>query len=457
MRALPLPLIPLLLATALSGCANLPLSQLGTLIDDASLHYPEKWHAPHTTQHVEVGSAQSVAEWIDPLHAAPLKQLIAEAIAHNHNLQHVALNWQNAKQQTILAGTPLRPTLEGGVRSQRSQTLSNSKSATLTSQHGVTVTAQWEIDLWQRLSDQQRAAHSREQASATDLQAARLSLAATVARRWFSAIESKQKIKLSHQRLARYSQALEVIEVRYRSGLTDALDLHVARSEVSLSKENLLSQQMNQQQQLRELELLLGRYPAAEITVGESLPTINQPIPVGLPSELLERRPDIIASRTRWQAAALDREVAAKRRLPSFSLSAQAGTSSNHLRDLLDWDNLVWSLLGTLPQPLFQQEQLEAEELIQATAQQQAAIAYLESVLQAFREVENGLTADHFQQQRLHALADAADEASKAATLALSRYQNGLIDALTLLDTQQRAFDRESAHIQAMADHIDNR
>jgi outer membrane protein TolC len=226
---------------------------------------------------------------------------------------------------------------------------------------------------------------------------------------------------------------------------------------VALSKERLLIQQLNLKQQLRTLEILVGRYPSATITVTDSLPTMSASIPAGLPSELLDRRPDINASHARWQATVFDTEVAAKRRLPSFSLTAQSGTSSSELKDLLDWDHLLWNLLGNLSQPLFQQDQLKAEERIKLINQKQAATDYAEIVFNAFHEVENHLTAEQFQQQRVHVLLQAAEESGKASDLALSRYQSGLIDILTLLDTQQRAYDQQSAHLNAIAKHIDNR
>ena len=455
-----LPMV-LLLAILLNGCSQ----QTVQSVSQPTVITPDKWVTDQPITDIadnlstpnKSSSYPQPVNWLKEFNSPELNQLVTESMTHNQTLQKTILNWQSAQQSTLIAETHLRPTIKGGLSSQRSRSQSSTGLSSQSTQHTLQLTALWEPDLWNRLSDQQRAAAVREQASATDLRAAKLSLAASVSRNWFAAVEQKQQIQLSQKRLQRYQQALEVIEARYRRGLTDALDLHLARSEVALSKERLLIQQLNLKQQLRTLEILVGRYPSATITVTDSLPAMSTSIPAGLPSELLDRRPDINASHARWQATVFDTEVAAKRRLPSFSLTAQSGTSSSELKDLLDWDHLLWNLLGNLSQPLFQQDQLKAEERIKLINQKQAATDYAEIVFNAFHEVENHLTAEQFQQQRVHVLLQAAEESGKASDLALSRYQSGLIDILTLLDTQQRAYDQQSAHLNAIAKHIDNR
>ncbi|MBT3308177.1 MAG: efflux transporter outer membrane subunit [Gammaproteobacteria bacterium] len=413
---------------------------------------PQQWHAL-TTEPITASSEQG---WLLPFNSPQLEALINQALQHNYSTERARLHLQSARQQSTLSRQALRPTTQGKISSGRSRT--QSSGTTLhSSSHGLELSTTWEADLWQRLSDQQQATLTREEASSIDLKAARLSLTAEVTRNWFSAIESKQLMLLSEERLEQYRKAASIIKQHYSSGITDALDLHLARSEVAIAEERLASQQLEQERILRKLETLLGHYPAAELEVTNTLPLITTPIPAGLPSALLERRPDIEASHKRLQAAGLERTIAAKNRLPTLSLTAKGGTTSSELNNLLDWDYLFWNLLGNLTQPLFQQERLEAEEQLKQIAQQQAAVDYAETILQAFQEVENGLAADHYHQLRAAALERAAKESQQAATLALSRYQGGLVDILTLLDAQQRAYDRKSAHLQAIAARIDNR
>ncbi len=446
-------LLLLIISGALSGCAG-DSSRLPTETLKLEVALPTSWKAAQLsgTESGEVSDG-----WLKELQSPQLEKLVTEAFGHNHDLQIVALKWKNARETAVITSTDLHPTVDGGISSKRTRSISSTDTASTINRHQLELSAVWEVDLWKRLSDQQRAAVTREEAAAIDLKAAKLSLAAEVARSWYAAIESKQQVRLARRRLTADIEALGVIEERYHNGLVDALDLHLARSEVATTEERLTSKEMEQTRLLRQLETLLGRYPATELMVAEQLPEINNPIPAGLPSALLERRPDIAASNKRMVAAELDAEVAARNRLPSFSLTARGGTSSLELHSLLDWDYLIWSLLGNLTQPLFQQEKLKAEEMLEKIGHQEAWIAHAQTILIAFREVEDALAADHYHQLRVASLARATNESHQAAILALGRYQNGLIDILALLDAKQRAYDHESNRLQAVADRIDNR
>ena len=447
-----LPLL-ILLGGILGGCAS--SNQLPPDTTTAVLIPPVSWSAVTAENAVRPGSITD--EWLKDFNSPQLEQLVAEAIAHNHDLKIAALNWYSANETASIASSNLLPTIEGGTSSKRSRSISSTDRASISNRHTLDVSAVWEVDLWNRLSNQERSAITLTEAVAADLRAARLSLAAEVAQNWFDSVESKQQTELAEYQLNADQQALKVVEDRFQNGLVDALDLHLIKIELTASEERLASKRMGQNLLLRELETLLGRYPAAELTVSEPMPEIGGSIPAGLPSDLLKRRPDIAASNKRMVAAGLDAEVAAKNRLPSFSLTASGGTSSSELKNLLDWDFLIWSLLGDLTQPLFQQERLKAEEMLERIEHREALINHAQIIRTAFREVEDALDADHYQRLRVESLTRAANESHSAAVLALYRYQNGLTDILTLLDAKQRAYTHESKRLRAVADHINNR
>ncbi len=440
---------PLLALLALSGCS----SQLQTTtVTPVHIAAPSTWQVANSTPIDDT----EPAGWVQPFDSPELSRLIEEALQHNYTLERAHLALQQARQQTILGNTSLRPLSEGKLAIGRSRAQSSS-TATYSSSHVLQLSTTWEADLWQRLSDQQQATLHREAASAVDLNAARLLLVAEVVRNWFQATAAGLQLKLSQARLQQYREAENIILQRYQSGLATALDLHLARSEVAIAEERLGTRQQEQQRLLRSLESLVGRYPAATLQVDAQLPPLSREIPAGIPATLLQRRPDIEVRYQELRAAALESSAADKNRLPSFSLTAKGGTSSSELNNLLDWDNLIWSLLGNLTQPLFQQDKLQAEAAIQALLQQQAAVNYAETVLGAFQEVENGLANDHFYRLRVEALERASESSRQASTLAMEQYQGGIIDILTLLDAQQRAYDRQSALLQAQANRVDNR
>ena len=443
----------ILLGGILGGCAS--SNQLPPETATTTPIPPPNWGAVTAENIIQPDSVTD--KWLKEFKSPQLEQLVAEAITHNHDLKIAALNWHSANETASIASSTLRPTVEGGLSSKRSRSLSSTDRASISTRHTLDVSAVWEADLWDRLSNQERAAIILTKAAAADLRAARLSLAAEVSQNWFSAVESKQQTELAEYQLNADQQALKVVEDRFQNGLVDALDLHLIKIELTASEERLASKRMEQNILLRDLETLLGRYPAAELTVSEPMPKMGDSVPAGLPSELLKRRPDIAASNKRMIAAGLDAEVAAKNRLPSFSLTVSGGTSSSELKNLLDWDFLIWSLLGDLTQPLFQQEKLKAEEMLEKIEHREALINHAQTIMTAFREVENALDADHYQRLRVESLTRAANESHSAAVLALYRYQNGLTDILTLLDAKQRAYTHESKRLQAVADHIDNR
>ena len=439
----------LLVTLLLSGCATVDTPMVTT---PPPLTPPQQWQAATSAPLTPVLETGWQQQFNDPT----LHTLIKQALQKSYSVEKARLRWQQAQQQRLITSKITQPTSTLSATAARTPTQSSGISSQ-SSILNLELSTQWEADLWQRLSDQQQATLQQERASAADLEAATLSITAEITRSWFSAIAAQQQYQLSSQQLNRYQQAATITEQRYRSGLTSALDLHLTRSEVAMAQAQLATDQQQQQKQLRALERLTGHYPAATLSLSSTLPSIPETIPAGLPATLLERRPDLQASHARLKAAGLAQQIAQKNRLPSLSLTATAGTSSSELHQLLDWNYLVWNLLGSLTQPLFQQEQLAAEATIKTLAQQQAAIDYAEAIHQALLEVENGLSADHHLLQRQHALATAANEAEQAATLSLERYQQGLTDILTLLNAQQRTFDSQQAQLQASLAYLNNR
>jgi len=203
--------------------------------------------------------------------------------------------------------------------------------------------------------------------------------------------------------------------------------------------------------------VLLGRYPADALQVSTNLPSLRQEVPAGLPSQLLRRRPDVVAAE-RQLAASLERVKAAKKEmLPTISLSASGGTSSGDLRDLLDTERIFWTVAGNLAQPIYQGGRLRAGVDFSDANSRQALANFSQSVLNAFQEVETFLAAEpHLQEEEL-ALDQAAQESMAAEQLAWQQYQRGLVDIITVLETQRRAFNARSALLSVTNSRLVNR
>ena len=294
-------------------------------------------------------------------------------------------------------------------------------------------------------------------ASHADLAGVRLSLIAQTARAYWAVSEAQKQVILSE---ATYDNALlsaEQIDARYRRGLRSALDLRLARSNKA-SAFVVLSQRQRQRDLLkRQLEILIGRYPSAEITIGTELPRIGEAVPPGLPAELIARRPDLVAAERRL-AAADARFSAARRALyPRISLTGAGGRVSGERSDLIKGDFAVWSLVGNLTQPLLQGGRLRAGVDVAEANLDQAIALFAQQVLQACGEVEDALGTDIYLSKQENALQRETDEAFAAQHLAEERYKKGLLDLIALLEIQRRTYEAQSQLVSIRRQRLDNR
>ncbi len=407
----------------------------------------ENWQAESSV--IKLDQPQA---WLNDLDSPVLHQLIEEALSDNLPLKSALARWEAAQARSDIAGAPLKPRVEAGANASRqrvNQRTNNNLS--------MDVTASWEPDVWGRLENSAQAAINDEQAFAADYRGARLSLAAEVARNFFASIESDLQEKLAQKNADTFKQSQDVIEERYRRGLNSALDVRLARTDVATAENEITRRAREKDAILRRLDILLGRYPAAELKIADQLPDLLTKVPVGLPSQLLIRRPDLIAAEKRLSAAGERLQESQKNRLPSFRLTGSSGLGSSTLGKLLDWDSLIWSLLAGVTQPIFEGGRLDAEQALAEAQHSEAWANYAQSVLVAFREVETALAAEDRYTQQLEQLHLATNEADKASELALSQYQSGLTDIITLLQAQRRAFTSESALLRTQREQLDNR
>ncbi|MEH6470736.1 MAG: efflux transporter outer membrane subunit [Halopseudomonas sp.] len=435
--------ITLACSVLLSGCASWVQSPERELPASAA---PEQWQAA-----VEVVDS-TPQSWLTRLKDPFLEQLVAEAMVANPELQRARALLAEGSAQAIIAGAEQQPNVDVNAQLGRSQ-----RSSVTSNQFSVGLNFGWEIDLWDKLSDSARAAEIDRQALLQDYQSARLSLAANVTKSWFAAVESMQQLRLSQRLVAVLGARLEVLEEGYRSGIVAALDIHLARANLAAERSRLATREQALGTSVRRLELLLGRYPANLQQVASELPALPDPIPAGMPSELLTRRYDIRAAQLRVESAWARLSRSHKDRFPSFNLTASLGSNSDQLDQLLRGDALVWSLLGGVTQPLFDGDRLEALEARTLAQAQQREASYRDSVLRAFSEVEESLQQEQQLQRFVTALQVSVIESDLAEVLAAEQYRSGLVEYITLLEAQRRAFDSRSTFIQARNQQLQNR
>jgi multidrug efflux system outer membrane protein len=311
--------------------------------------------------------------------------------------------------------------------------------------------------VWGRISAGKAAAIADYEATKADLRAAKLSLAAQISKAWFATLEGREQAKLAGGTVSNYKNTTERVRSRYEQGLQSSLDLRLALS--SLSSAEALLEQRNQQLDLgiRQLEILIGDYPAAQLEVEQELPGVPPLPPAGVPSELVSRRPDLVAAERRmWTAGA--RWTQARRALyPSFNLSAGIGTSTSDFLQVFNGNFFTWNLAGSVMQPLFQGGRLRAQIMLEDARSKEAAAQWASSVLQAFSEVEAALASEKYLADQEQKITNAATQASASLKLAEDRYEAGLEGFVTVLEAQRRSLDAESQLLSIRRLRLDNR
>ncbi len=447
-----LPAVALLLLLV-GGCALLDEELLTA--EDTPIEIPMEWT---DTKLSLLG--EEPGSWLQDFDSPVLTALVDEAVQSNFNLAAAAARVRAARARAKITNADRLPQIELEFSSQRTKNLfQGAMTSEGITRNRFTVDAgiSWEADIWDRLGNLTRAAVADASATAADYRAARLSLAAQVARAWFAAIEAKQQRKLSRTVADYFRQSLEVTEARYRLGIGSSLDVRLSRANVAGAGADLAQRKRELDAAVRDLDTLLGRYPDGKLELPEELPVLARKVPTGLPSGLLERRPDLIAARDRLTASSERVHEANKNMLPRLQLTASGGTVSDDFNKILDFDSIVWSLFAGLTQPIYQGGRLKAQRILAMADNREVWAQYAQAVLDAFREVESTLAAESLFAQQEEALTNAAEESLEAALQAFDQYGRGLSDIITLLESQRRAVTSESSRLLIARLRLENR
>jgi NodT family efflux transporter outer membrane factor (OMF) lipoprotein len=395
------------------------------------------------------GEAGSVdLNWLESFDDPQLTSLVSEAIGNNYLLEQERARLYEAQQTVVIVRANRFPELDVSLNgSRRGFTDASEQRATVES-FGAEVGASWEVDLWGRLSKQQQAAQLALGAQQARFESVQRNLAAATTAEYFGVMEAMQLLEVAQRRLDNAIQSHDIVASGYRQGLNDALDLYLARNQVERQQANYAQKEQAVSESIADLQLSLARYPDGRMEIPGMLPVLTEPIPSGLPSELLTRRTDLQEAWLSLLAADADLAAAHKARFPSLSLVGSAGVASAEIGDLLDTDFSVWSIAGGITQPLFNAGQLEAFEEQALARVRQAEQQYLELVFRAFADVENAISRSASLIERYESFLDAETNSGAALNLALEQYQRGLVSYTTVLESQRQAFDAETTVVE---------
>lgn len=421
---------------------------------------PEAWTA------AEVAAGDLAPDWWTDFGDEDLAAAIETVLERNLDLRAAAARLEQAAADARAASGALMPTIQASYSgSRRKQNFvgfpipgaEDRVLSTVFTNQGLSLDTTWEVDLWGRLRTAEQAALADLQRSAADLRGAQLSLAGQTAKAWFAIAEAQQQVLLSEATVESFGESVARVRDRFESGVRPALDLRQAMLNLSNARADLAQRRQQLDASTRQLEVLLAQYAGRDIAPPPDLPGMPSSVPGGIPADLVARRPDLVAAERQVAASEARLRVARRDLLPSFSLTANTGTSTNTLRTLLNGDFAVWGLVGNVLAPLWQGGRLRAE-ISRAEARVAEVLAtYVNTALLAYSEVETALAAEEHMADRVVYLTTSVEQARAAERLADERYRTGLDTYITVLDSQRSAFQAESQLIAARRLRLENR
>lgn len=401
---------------------------------------PEHWNA-------QGAASAAVADgWLASFNDPALDALVREAIEYNSDLRVAAARVEIAAGYVKLAGATLYPQVNALARG------GGKMSGDSSGLQGGAVTATWELDLWGRVRSSQRGAELNYDTAALDAAYARQSIAAQTAKAWFLATEAQLQLAVAKATVLSSERLVGFARDRLRVGNGDEYDVATGVASLETFRDIVAQLELARSQALRALETLIGRYPGALIQVPMQFAAMPPAVPVGLPSELLERRPDVVAAERRVASAFYGIEEAKAARLPRISLTASLSSVSSDLFVLKERNNPLGSYGASLLAPIFLGGQLQAQVDIRTGEQAQAVAEYGRIATRAFGEVENALSSGFAFDERTTILTRVIFENERALDLSQVRYRVGSGDLRAVSQQQLALYSARSAQIHVEAE-----
>ena len=389
--------------------------------------------------------------WQDFFADAPLKKLIEIALTNNRDLQVAALNISKAQAQYQIQRAAQFPSVNGALAAQRQAKTTDVYSL------GVGITS-FELDFFGRIQSLKEATLAQYLSTEESRKTVQISLIAAVANTYLSMLADEQLLALTRETLGTREQSFKLSKLRFDNGVTSELDLRLAQGLVEGARANLAQLQRQRAQDENALVLLLGQSLPADLPAGGQLGTQSQllkDIPVGLPSDLLNRRPDIRAAEQQLLSANANIGAARAAFFPRISLTASVGKVSSELGNLLS-GGTGWAFAPQLIVPIFNMGANQVN-LVAAKITRQITVAQYEKAIQtAFREVADALAGTATLGEQYRATQAQVDAAQASYKLSDLRYSGGVASYLDLLDAQRSLFVAQQAAIQVQLAQLQN-
>lgn len=436
-------------AVLISGCA------VGPDYHRPSVEVPPNWKEATPADHLQKGA------WWELFHDPVLNGLEQQAAQSNPDLQAAMARVNQARAVARVSLADLFPSLSVDPSASRFRDSANrpvpgagaGKSFT-SFDYKVPLDLSYEIDIWGRVRRAFEGATARAQASAADYETIRLTMHADVAQNYFLLRSLDLQERLLRDTLKAREDALNLVRIRFQKGASGEIDVVQAETELTAAQAQLYDVQKRRADQEHALAILCGR-PASVFSIApdEKLPGAPE-IPVGLPSDLLERRPDVAEAERQLAAANADIGVAIGAFFPAVRLTGNAGVESVSLTSLFNWESRAWSIGPSISFPIFEAGRDSAELKRVRAAYDEAVDRYRSRVLVAFREVEDGLTGTHFLGLESEAQARSVESARRALDLSNRRYRGGIASYLEVIDSERTLLQSEIQEAQVQGQQL---
>jgi len=416
---------------------------------------PRAWVGPSTQPatraSVTTEAAAEVATWWTSFRDPVLDSLVARAIESNLDLAQASSRLRQARALRRIDAAQLYPQADVNARYRRAGDVRGSGE----SLYDASLDASWEIDIFGGVRRSVEAADADVVSAREDLRDVLVTLTSELALNYLDLRGFQQQILIARQNLDIQEQNARLVRVRQAAGLIPGLrrlDVVSAESQVAVTRSQIPRLEQAERQTIYNIALLLGDEPGvlvAELEADAAIPPAPAEVPVGLPSDLLRRRPDVRRAEANLHAATARVGVATADLFPRFSLTGSLGTAGGTVKSLGNASSAFWSIGPSFSWPIFTAGSIRANIAVQNESQEQAAIQYEQSVLTALRDVESALVAHAREQQRRVSLREAVDSNRLRVKLAQELYAGGETDSLQVLDAQRSLFAAEEALVQS--------
>lgn len=430
----------LTLSLLLSGCMLGPDYQRPALATPAQFKQIEGWTLAKPADELARG------QWWQLYNDDELNALVERLNVSNQNLAASEAQFRQARALVRGARAALLPTLSGSAGATRGSQASGSStisSSGVTRSYDLSLNAAWELDVWGKLRRSLESSRAGFEASAADLAAVKLSLQTELVQNYLQLRVLDDQQRLLDATVAAYARSLKLTENQYNAGIVPRSDVSQALTQLKSTQAQAIDLKWQRAQLEHAIAVLIG-VPPSELSVAacEQLPTLPE-IPLAVPSQLLERRPDVAAAERRVMAANANIGVAEAAWFPDLSLSASGGYRGSSFANWIELPNRVWSLGPQLALTLFDGGARQAERERSEAAYDQTVAQYRQAVLDSFREVEDALVQLRVLEEEAAVQQEALEAARESLRLIENQYSAGTVDFNSVVSVQATALNNE--------------